>query len=395
MRTLDEHQRATLLDRLFRQVGALDDSHLLKLESLFQHLDDPQPVPPPIPTRQSDPNQLSRRYFLMTLLAGGALAATAGGAAAVALNDQNVRHWLGDQGWLPTLTITPTSGPSPTATASLIPTLPPEAVNQITSLQSQIAALTAERDKLKQQVVALGGQVDDANGQITTLKTNNQNYRDLLDLYHQLEQVGLDDMLSTALGSMGLSMLAVNTVRAALSTGLVLAVRVLQTIEDQMPLIASGLDWLEQQIRTLSAGIRAFQTALQVSDGASLAKSVSDFIGQVLDMLPFGAGQNIKLALQAMGNLIGDLPELLNNVNVQLIGPARAWIVSGTEGGLHDLLLRPLREQLLSPAQQIVANAENLNTVYNNQLAQPAQSALDQRAKIRAEITKKAGALTG
>jgi hypothetical protein len=43
----------------------------------------------------------------------------------------------------------------------------------------------------------------------------------------------------------------------------------------------------------------------------------------------------------------------------------------------------------------MVANAENLNTVYNQQLAQPVQSVLDQRAKIRAEITKKAGALAG
>ena len=60
-----------------------------------------------------------------------------------------------------------------------------------------------------------------------------------------------------------------------------------------------------------------------------------------------------------------------------------------------DLLLRPVREQVLAPAQQMVANAENLNTVYNKQVAQPVQSVLDQRAQIRAEILKKAGALPG
>jgi hypothetical protein len=54
-----------------------------------------------------------------------------------------------------------------------------------------------------------------------------------------------------------------------------------------------------------------------------------------------------------------------------------------------------VREQVLAPAQQMVANAENLNTVYNSQVAKPVQDALDTRAKIRAEISKKAGALPG
>jgi hypothetical protein len=155
------------------------------------------------------------------------------------------------------------------------------------------------------------------------------------------------------------------------------------------------LDWLDNQVARLTTGVRAIQTALAVSSNTPLAQAMKDFISQVLDMLPFGAGQNIKVVLQAMGEVLNRLPELIDNVNVMLTGPARAWIVSGKQGGLYDLLLRPVREQVLTPAQQMVANAENLNTVYNQQLAQPVQSVLDQRAKIRAEIVKKAGALAG
>ena len=61
----------------------------------------------------------------------------------------------------------------------------------------------------------------------------------------------------------------------------------------------------------------------------------------------------------------------------------------------EQTMLRPVREQVLTPAQQMVANAENLNTIYNTKVAQPVQSVLDQRAQIRAEILKKAGALPG
>jgi hypothetical protein len=162
-----------------------------------------------------------------------------------------------------------------------------------------------------------------------------------------------------------------------------------------MPLIAAGLDWLDQQVARLTAGIRAIQTALAVTNNTRLVQAMQDFISQVLDMLPFGVGQNVKAVLLAMGEVLKRLPDLIDNVNVMLIGPAQAWIVPGKEGGLHDLLLRPVREQVLAPAQQMVANAENLNTVYNQQLAQPVQSVIDQRARIRAEITKKAGALAG
>jgi hypothetical protein len=275
------------------------------------------------------------------------------------------------------------------------PTLPAAARNRIAALQNQLAALTAERDSLSQQLTALSGQVQDANGQINDLRAKNDAFRDLLDLYRQLEDLNIDQVITTALTAIGVPVLAIATIRVALDAGVGLAARIFQTIEDQMPLIAAGLDWLDKQVARLTAGIRAIQTALAVTSNARLAQAVQDFISQVLDMLPFGVGQNVKVVLQAMGEVLNRLPELIDNVSVMLIGPAQTWIVPGKQGGLNDLLLRPVREQVLTPAQQMVANAEKLNTVYNEQLAQPVQSVIDQRAKIRAEIIKKAGALAG
>ncbi len=409
MTTLNDQQRATLLDRVFRRVGNLDDQALIDLDRMIQAAEKGQPInqqvsPNSQPVAQSvrtkyqaEPDRLSRRYFLATLTAGVALAAGAGGAASLALSDDNVRKWLADQGWLPTPTSslpTPTPGPSPTLPASPPPTFPAAARNQIAALQNQVAQLTTDRDNLRQQVVSLGGQVRDANGQIVDLKAKNDNFQGLIDLYKQLEGINLDQVITTALASLGVSLLAIDTVRLALNGGIALTARVLQTVEDQLPLISAGIAWLEEQVTRLMAGIRAFQTAMAVSANTPTAQAISSFISQLLDMLPFGVGQDMKAGLQALGDVLNHLPELLNNVSVMVLEPLRAWVGTNGQGGLRDSLLRPLREQLVAPAQQIVANAENLNKVYNTRVAQPVQSALEQRTRIRGEIIKKAGALT-
>src|SRR4051794_1570525 len=125
MRTLDDQQRTTLLDRLFRRIGKLDDRSLIQLEAMTRAAESGAPLT--LATNRGknrpDPNTVSRRYFLAALVGGGVLAASAGGAAAVALNDEGVRQWLSQQGWMPTPTALPatsTVGPSP------IPTLPAE-----------------------------------------------------------------------------------------------------------------------------------------------------------------------------------------------------------------------------------------------------------------------------
>src|SRR5205085_4159066 len=109
MTILNDQQRATLLDRVFRRVGALDDHNLIELERMIQAAEKGQPINQParksdtqpipvVPKSKVNSDQVSRRYFLAALTAGVVLAAGAGGAAAVAMNDDDVRKWLAEQG---------------------------------------------------------------------------------------------------------------------------------------------------------------------------------------------------------------------------------------------------------------------------------------------------------
>jgi hypothetical protein len=384
-RKLDDQQRASLLDRLFRRLSKLDDDSLIQLETITRAAESGAPIAIPqsqqAPTK-ADPDQLSRRYFLASLLAGGVLAASAGGAAAVALTNNEVRQWLSEQGWLPPDTPqlpTGTPGPSP------IPSLPPQAQNEISSLQGQVFSLTTERDSLREQLAA-------ATTQLTTLQSNHDIASELVNLYKQLEVIDIDGIITAALAAIGVPIVAIEAIRQALNGGATVIVRLLESVEDQLPLIAAGLDWLEDQVDSLALTLTTLREALEITGNTPLAQGATRFVSSVLDLLPFGVGQNIKRGLQLMGEVIARLPDLLNNVSARLLLPARALIVSDKQTGLYSILLQPVRDQLLTPAQQMIANAENLNTVYNNQLAQPTQTALEERARIRAEISQKAGA---
>src|SRR5258708_38003615 len=189
----DQQQRAVLLDRLYRSVGKLDNHSLMVLEQLLQDVTKGDTLDLAEPASTSTPgDQVSRRYFLATLLAGGVIVASAGGAGVVALNDDRVRNWLEEQGWLPTGTPIPASGtpgPSPT------PTLSAQARAQLATLNSQIVSLTSERNGLQQQLT-------DANSQLSQVQANNTLAQGLLDLYRQLENVNLDQLVTDALGAL-------------------------------------------------------------------------------------------------------------------------------------------------------------------------------------------------
>jgi hypothetical protein len=81
------------------------------------------------------------------------------------------------------------------------PTFPAAARNQIAALQNQLAALTTERDGLRRQVTTLSNQVKDANGQIEDLRARNGAFGEVFDLYKQLEDLNIDQVITTARGS--------------------------------------------------------------------------------------------------------------------------------------------------------------------------------------------------
>lgn len=377
---------------------------------------------------------VGRRGFLIGLLTGGVVTGVAGGTAIVMTYDQRVRDWLSTQGMLPTATPIP---PTPTITPTIPPDLPVEIVDQIKFLQRQIDALSAERDTLKTRVdtleqtllnanaeigklkgdlsivtterddlklaadklrddlTALRDQVADLQVKLTDAEQTSQKRASLLKLYSELDAANLDATITTGMAATGGALATLMQTRDPLANGMDVVREQITTVEGQMGEINAGLDWLDREVATLTANYRAFQTALKALPGTLAGSGTTEFAREVAASLPFTVSQEIKLAVQAMGAVVARLPAFLDNVNRMSIVPARLWIVpkGDTQGGLYRLLLTPIERDLLSPIEQMVNSAENLELVYNKDLAQPAQRVLLQRGQIRAEITQEAGAL--
>ena len=124
---------------------------------------------------------------------------------------------------------------------------------------------------------------------------------------------------------------------------------------------------------------------------APIAQQIGDFIGQILDLLPFGVGDQIRRGLEAIALILTHIPELIASINPVLITPLRQWVSPEEGKGLVAEVVTPINQNLLTPAQGMVTDTAALADTYHQQIADPVQFALDSRAAIRGQIA----ALTG
>ncbi len=392
--TMDNHtpgsrsQRAALLDRVYRRISLLDDEALVQLDRLITTTDrvefyeEPGPAP-----------RLSRRGFLVGLLLGGASVGALGSGFWLLQQQEAQSH----------LAAAPTPPPAAQPTlhgeplgATHFPTTPtPDA-----ALQAEIEALRQQLADSQGERLAIRTELDSARAEAAQLATDLQTSQNdaaylqqVVALYRQLEATGLDDLLLAGLGPLGVALLAIQTGRDALSAGIEEAAAKLATIEIQSPAIANGLLWLEEQIALLSQTLQSLEDALSsvVEPVAPVAQQIGDFIGQVLDLLPFGVGEQIRRGLEAIALILTHIPELVASINPLLITPLRQWVSPDETKGLVAEVVQPISEHLISPAQGMVDSTAALETTYNDQLATPVGTALDARAEIRRQIVALSG----
>ncbi len=390
---LEERQRAVLLDRLYRRISALDDDSLVELDRLTVadiYADD---------TPEKTKRGLDRRKFLATLLFGSA-AVVAGGSMAAALLSQTVGAGQA------TLSETLGSAQNP---APPIPTagLPPELRIQIEALQAQLAEAQSERLALRAQLDAAQAEIGRLTGERDTLSVNQEvlsaeaeharseadRLGQVVSLYEQMDAVGLDNAVAAGMGPMGMMLMGLQGGRLLLESGVQEAARLLATVEVQSPAIANGLLWLENQVAALSMLLQQLENTLSdvLSPIEPITTQIGNFIGQIIDMLPFGVGQHIRAGLEAIALILTHIPELVASINPMVFTPLRQWVSPDGDKGLVPEVVRPISANLVNPAQQVVDSASALETAYNDQLKTPVEQALAARAQIRGMIASLTG----
>jgi len=312
-----------------------------------------------------------RRQLLIRLAVGGAAALALGGSAALL--------WGSNSGGEQKVVVLP-NGSQVKSDGTLDVA---QLVQQIDQLQTELASTKTERDSLTTQLAA-------CNKQLSDLRPATQATQALLTLWQQLDAVGIDDLLTPALAVVVTAFTAVQTVADGLGAGITDVQGAIDQFGKALPQPSAGLQWLQGQVQALSTNLTNLGTQVQqaVEPVQPYAQMITNFVGWVLDRLPFGIGDKAKAGMDAMNGIVGDLPALVDGVNQQVLNPLIVWFGDDNTRNLTGILLDPVTNKLLAPARSIQTQLATFADSFQNKLVTPTQNALDQRAKIRKQIAE-------
>ena len=215
----------------------------------------------------------------------------------------------------------------------------------------------------------------------------------LLELYEELDKIGLDGILEKGLAAMALPLEALEVGASALGRGLEWTETALLSLAEALPSARESLLWLEAQVSAVAGGLESLQSsvagALERATDNAIGAAVEDLTNKLLDNLPFGLGERFRDALAGLVALVTSVDELVTGINTYLLEPLHDKWFSEEEGkGVGGTFVEPLIEKVLDPLEAHLVNLSELADSWQNNLMAPSQKALAERSQIRAEIAR-------
>lgn len=310
-----------------------------------------------------------RRRLIARLALGGVAALALGGGAAVVWS-QSRRN--------PTVVILPNGAQiggegNATDVAAL--------VERITQLEYDLASVTAERDQLISDLY-------NANAELEQLRPQLERAQALNALWQSLDDIGLDDLLASGLGVVGGLLTGVLGVVGLLQTGLVAGRAALESFTRSLPGPQAGIRWLQEQVSALADALEWLGEQVQraVEPVEPYTEMIASFVLWVLSRLPFGAGEKARAGMEAMQSVISSLPTLIDGINTGVLNPLADWFGQNEEKSLSGILLKPISDGVIKPANDMLVKFSGFQNSYQEELAGPVGQALTERAAIRAQI---------
>jgi hypothetical protein len=314
-----------------------------------------------------------RRGFMLRVLLGGTAALALGGSAALYLDQRRRRE--------PQLVILPNGSRVASGDAETL-------IEQIALLNSQLADMTAERDRLLGELAQASNDLNEAGAQLAEALAQLEDQRALNELWQQHDSVGLDDLLIAAFVLLNPALLSVMNFIAILRAGLSRGQGALDAFVAALPGPQQGIAWLKTRVSTLAASldwvIEQVQEAIEPVE--PFAQLIANFVIWVLERLPFGIGAKAEAGLEAMQTVITGLPEMVEGINTAVLDPLADWFAGDEQRSLAGILLNPIVDNVFGPAGDVLQQVTSFDTTYQAQFATPVQQALDQRAAIRQQI---------
>jgi archaellum component FlaC len=212
--------------------------------------------------------------------------------------------------------------------------------------------------------------------------------RGLLALYENLEQVGIDALLSTGLAAVSLSLEGLEIAIGALESGVDLVEDGVIFFESSFSAVRRGLTAVESLVLTLESRVRQLQDVMsEIQEKVSpLSDAVGSFFSSLVERIP-GVGPAIVDALDRISELVGSLPDSIGQIRTRLLEPLREdWFTDDEDNGLKGRLLNPLQESLLEPLKTLLDELQDSIDNLQQQLVGPVEEALTERKAIKQQI---------
>jgi hypothetical protein len=214
--------------------------------------------------------------------------------------------------------------------------------------------------------------------------------RGLVTLYENLEQVGIDAILSTGVAVLTISIDGLQLGITALQRGVSLVDSAVSAVENAFPTIRTGLRLVERLVTSIENRVTQLQDLMSdVQEVVSpLSDAVGSFFSSLVERIP-GIGPTIVDTLDRISELVGSLPETIGRMRTDLLEPLREdWFTDDEESGLKGKLLNPLQENLLEPLEGFLTDLNDAIDEWQEQLVNPVEEALIQRDVIRQQIAE-------
>ena len=178
---------------------------------------------------------------------------------------------------------------------------------QANNWQSQLAATAAQNAQLAGAVNAAQQEAGDLKSKLSAAQTalDAANARlahslELINLYNQLDGVGLDNVVASGLGVLDGALASVAGPAALLRDGLDGAHGLLNNFEQVLPNFSGAMAWLGEEVVKIKVALWAVEMAAQQTANSALSGVTAvfgGFVGFVIDHLPFNIGANVRKTL--------------------------------------------------------------------------------------------------
>jgi hypothetical protein len=213
----------------------------------------------------------------------------------------------------------------------------------------------------------------------------------LLTLYENLEKIGLDAIVSTGVAALGLLLEGVEAGSLTTKAGLDTVEGILLDFEEAFPTIRAGIEWTEGVISAFADKLQALEDAIEgvLEKAQPITEALGSFFNFVLDLLPFGYGDKIRVTLDRIDDIVTSIPEAVEGINTKLLEPLRRdWFAEEEGKGLKAGLIDPIVTGLLDPLEAFLGKLAELMDSWEEKLVGPVQKAISERDAIREQISR-------